>query len=335
MAASLNRESEAKRFTGKEVIGALYQSLLGRKPDNTGFDSHWKNLQEKGLDQCVSVFANSAELRSRFATPPGGLPLNFGPPINVQVRLSQQEKDKLWAHVRRVWNGLGETDPYWSVLTNPKFRIEEIQESARIESFYATGVDDVRYLDAFLVRNGVGLPGDAVVAEFGCGVGRVTGSLARRFSKVLAFDVSASHLQAARERMKHENVSNVEFALLEEPNGLKNLKNIDVFFSMIVLQHNPPPIMVDILEHACEGLNPGGVAFFQAPTYGKDYTFKIEDYLEREYKKHEMEMHFLPQSEIFKIFQGAKTAPLEIRQDHCIGNYDRWISNTFLAKKEA
>jgi SAM-dependent methyltransferase len=322
-------------FSGTEIITALYQLMLGRNPDQAGFNVHLKSLQDNGLGRVLSDFANSNEFRNRFGTRPGWLDLNRDPAMDVDVRVSSVDRDKLWAHVRRGWNHLGETEPYWSVLTNPKFRSEEIRRADSVESFYATGVDDVTYFDAFLERNSVALPADAVVVEFGCGVGRVTSALARRFSEVIALDVSASHLRVARERMIAENISNVEFVLLEDPSGLKKLKNVDVFFSIIVLQHNPPPIIAHCIEEACHGLRPGGIAFFQAPTYGRGYKFNTEKYLEVGYQKNEIEMHFIPQNEIFKIFRATNMALIETRQDHCIGHYDLWISNTFLARKES
>ena len=216
------------------------------------------------------------------------------------------------------------------MLADPKYKTSDRDV---IEEFYATGAYDAGYLDGFLERNSVRLPEQAVVAEFGCGVGRVTRWLARKYARVLAFDVSAPHLRAARERMAAEGLSNVEFVHVVGLKDLARLKDFDLFFSFIVLQHNPPPIMADILGQACRGLNPGGVAFFQAPTYGKGYSFNIDAYLDQEYKRSDMEMHFLPQQEIFRILGANDLDMIEVRQDHCIGNFDRWISNTFLAKK--
>ena len=335
MIQEMAAESDQARFSEKEVVTALYRSLLGRTPDPAGLDGHIQGMRNNGLIHTFNDFANSPEFRNRVAKTPGGVALTQKPAMEVQVHLSQADKGKLWAHVRRVWSGLGETELYYSVLTDPKFRTEELQQANQIEHFYATGANDMAYFDAFLQRNGVVLPANAVVAEFGCGVGRVTRLLARRFSKVLAFDVSAPHLKAASERIRAENINNVEFITLADPSGLKRLKDIDLFFSLIVLQHNPPPIIADILEHACHGLKPDGIAFFQAPIYGLGYTFKAEDYFEGHYKKSEMEMHFIPQREIFKIFQKAHVMPIEVLQDGWIGHYDRWISNTFLAKKES
>src|SRR5271169_236009 len=49
--------------------------------------------------------------------------------------------------------------------------------------------------------------------------------------------------------------------------SLARLTNVDLFFSIIVLQHNPPPVILGILDAAFAGLRPGGLAFFQVPTY--------------------------------------------------------------------
>ena len=48
---------------------------------------------------------------------------------------------------------------------------------------------------------------------------------------------------------------------------IEGLPKADVIYSVIVLQHNPPPIMAIIVRQFMKGLNPGGVAYFQLPTY--------------------------------------------------------------------
>ena len=322
------------RYEAGDIVAALYRALLKRSPDREGLELHERNLRQRGLEYVFDAFASSPEFRRGGGTAPSSLELNNSPDrMNVELRLTADEKARLWAHVRRVWTALGETEPYWSVLTDPKFRVAGMRETDALAAFYATGAGDVSYLDAFLRRNGVRTPGKTVVAEFGCGVGRVTGWLAKRFSRVVAFDVSASHLAAARERMHGDGAANVDFVHIEGPEGLKRLQDVDLFFSMIVLQHNPPPVMAEILDHACRGLKPGGIAFFQAPTYARDYAFDVKSYLEGDGQRNEMEMHVIPLSEVFRILSDNDMRVIDVRQDHCVGNFDRWISNTFLARK--
>ena len=268
MIQELTVEDDQARFSEKEVVTALYRSLLGRTPDPAGLDGHIQGMRNNGLVHTFTDFANSLEFRNRVVTTParGGSHPKTGDGC-AGPSLAGGQGQALGPCSPRLEQSR-ETELYYSVLTAPQFRAEEIQQSDRIENFYATGANDMAYFDAFLQRNGVVVPANAVVAEFGCGVGRVTRLLARRFSKVLAFDVSAPHLKAASERIKAENIKNVEFIALADPSGLNRLRDIDLFFSLIVLQHNPPPIIADILEHACRGLKPDGIALFRRRSMG-------------------------------------------------------------------
>ena len=102
---------------------------------------------------------------------------------------------------------------------------------------------------------------------------------------------------------------------------------------MIVLQHNPPPIMTDILAAAFGGLKEGGCCFFQIPTYSANYSFSVESYWTDVAAKKEMEMHFLPQKNVLELARQHEVFPVEIQPDGAIGNQSRWISNTFLMRK--
>jgi hypothetical protein len=100
---------------------------------------------------------------------------------------------------------------------------------------------------------------------------------------------------------------------------------------VIVLQHNPPPVIALILRRLLRSLNPGGIAFFQVPTYGAEYRFHIQEYLARPLAP-EMEMHLIPQSAVFRIAEEAGCSALEVEPDQCTG-LPTWISNTFLLQK--
>jgi hypothetical protein len=106
-----------------------------------------------------------------------------------------------------------------------------------------------------------------------------------------------------------------------------------LFFSIIVLQHNPPPVILGILDAAFAGLRPGGLAFFQVPTYSSGYSFDFEQFLEKEGRAKSMEMHFVPQANILRLARARGMQLLEIKQDHLVGNYQCWVSNTFLMQK--
>jgi SAM-dependent methyltransferase len=188
-------------------------------------------------------------------------------------------------------------------------------------------------VQAILLRNGI-LPVQIRHAfEFGCGVGRVTPHLAAAFARVTACDVSASHLRLARQvivRGKKNNATLVPAQTQE----FGMTASFDLWFSRIVLQHNPPPIIAMILRRMFNLLEPGGVAVFQVPTYCRGYRFGIAEYLANlAGRAQEIEMHILPQTAVFQIAREADCYPLEVREDSATGLGAAWVSNTFVMRK--
>jgi SAM-dependent methyltransferase len=311
----------------------IYHAILQRDPDPAGMAHYGAKLGRQGLRQVIEEFLACEEYRA--LSPSGPDPgLNWQPKMSIQLDLSDTQLDQLWDHVSQVWTGLGTSDPFWSVLTSERYRKSNMSGSAKVEEFYASGIADLNYLCAFLSRADLALTPHMVVAEYGCGLGRVTPFLARAAGRVLAFDISATHLEAATRRIAQEGIPNVEFVQVTGRSTLAQLTAIDLFFSLIVLQHNPPPVILGILDAAFAGLRPGGLAFFQVPTYGSGYTFELARFMENEGLAKSMEMHFVPQADILRLARAHGMQLVEIRTDHLAGNYDRWLSNTFLMRKE-
>jgi hypothetical protein len=107
----------------------------------------------------------------------------------------------------------------------------------------------------------------------------------------------------------------------------------DLWFSRIVLQHNPPPVIAMILRRAFALLSPGGLAIFQVPTYAIGYRFVVKEYLREVGRQHGIEMHVLPQRAILEIAQQAGCTLLEVREDASAGNPGSWLSNMFVFQK--
>ena len=168
--------------------------------------------------------------------------------------------------------------------------------------------------------------------EYGCGVGRVTAYLAHVFDSVCACDISHSHLRQAERTVGKTGATNVSFRLVSLPEfGMHD--PFDLWFSRIVLQHNPPPVIAMILQRALTRLNPGGVAVFQVPTYAVNYRFRLDEYLGGASGNGGIEMHVLPQRVIFEIARETCCIPLEIREDASTGHSNPWLSNNIVLQK--
>jgi len=305
-----------------------YRLLLGREPESAGaVAGHVATCPD--LAALRARFLNSEEYTSRTVVKLSPQ-FDLGKPVRVDVNVTRDLLDKMLCRVEETWRYLGAVEPYWSVITAEKYKQANFSENA--SDFYESGQGEVNRLFAWLMRNDVNINTEsASCCEYGCGTGRVTRWLAARFSKVIACDISQPHIDRARENLNRLGTSNVTFHQIGSLDALSTLSPVDVVFSFIVLQHNPPPVMALILSNLLRILKPGGVAFFQVPVYSLSYAFTAEDYVEQPLT-HKMEMHVLPQKHIHAIAREQKCDLLEVGPDGFAG-MPGWLSMTFLMRK--
>ena len=172
---------------------------------------------------------------------------------------------------------------------------------------------------------------DATLLEFGCGVGRVTIPLAAIAKSVIAYDISDRHLRFARERAAALGRTNIRAIAIGDSLPAQ-FEPCDVFYSRIVLQHNPPPIIGDILRKLIRSLARGGVGVFQVPTHYVGYVFSTGEAL-RSPQKFDMDMHSYPQAELFSLIAEEGARLIQVREDDAPGRRDLFISNTFVITK--
>jgi len=253
------------------------------------------------------------------------------PAITVETEVSATDLEKLLEHTERTWTRLGDDEPHWSVISDERFKQDRLDTHR--DEFYASGHGDVETFVSFLLRNEVDPHSIRRVLEFGCGLGRVTRHLASRFQEVIGVDISPTHLRQARMHLDAAGVANVELRRLRTLADLEGPADLDAVFSVIVLQHNPPPAIVAILDRLLARLRSGGVAYFQVPTYAIDYRFALNDYLAHGLDAQHIEMHYLPQRRIFRIAHEAGCEVLEVREDNWVGRRHAELSNTFLLRR--
>lgn len=241
------------------------------------------------------------------------------------------QMDNIFEMTRQTWSQMGMTQPYWSVLTDRKYLLENMGENERKE-FYSSGQRNCEAIVQTLIRNGIIENRDGAksldITEIGCGTGRVTVHLERTFRKVAAVDVSAGNMEIASAAVQEGSVS---FHLLRRLEDYGGLPETDIVYSIMVLQHNVPPVIEYILDAMLASLREGGVAMFQVPTYREAYEFSFEGYM-KDSKIGRMEMHLLPQKKIFEIAYRNGCIPMEVYQDGYSGQDD--FSCTFVMRKQ-
>ena len=312
----------------KSDIISAYRLILGREPESdSAVDSH---LGASSLAELWQTFLASEEFRQNAFGSSRSAADNFIPlnviPNHVETRVTQKNLKLLMERVESVWSRLGSTAPLWSVLTDPKY-VAEFGD-ANVLSFYQSGLVDLEILQATLQRCAPAFNlQSAKIIEYGCGVGRVTVHLAKVCAHVVACDISEPHLLYAMKHLAQNKIENVSLSRVTIDQLMPDCE-CDLWFSRIVLQHNPPPLIAEVIRQAFLKLKPGGVAIFQVPTYRVDYEFSVAKYLQTD-PLFAMEMHVIPQSEIFQIARSCGMTLQEVREDNSTGAPHLFVSNTF------
>lgn len=131
------------------------------------------------------------------------------------------------------------------------------------DAFLASGREDfAKLVKPALERCGIPV-GGGVMAELGCGAGRMTPEFARHYARVIAVDLSEQMLSRAREL--HGALGNILW-LRVEGNDLGCLASgsVEFVFSYLVLQHLPEEALaLGYIREMLRVLKPGGAFLFQ------------------------------------------------------------------------
>ena len=164
------------------------------------------------------------------------------------------------------WEKWGERDPYFAVLTNPKYRTANLSDEVRREFFdsgrlHVNHVLDAcqRYVNPQFSRGSV--------LDFGCGTGRPALPFAEQFEHVTAVDVSQAMLREARRNAEAAGLTNITW--LPSDDRLTAVHGrFDLAHSVITLQHVDVPRGRALFARLVELVAEGGVGAIQI-TYGK------------------------------------------------------------------
>jgi SAM-dependent methyltransferase len=318
----------------REQVEEGYRLILGRAPESDGV----VNSQARAYDDVTSFWhslLNSEEFAARRGLTDADQRTLVLEPIKhtywrgqlpIQHEVSPEVMAALVKRIQEQWTKLGEEDPHWSVLTDDRFRAEKIDDEA-LAAFHETGADHARLVSLFEERTGVSAS-KGVCVELGCGVGRITRYLAETFDKVIGLDISPGNLAHCNAYLDQVGVTNVETRQISGLADFEALPEVDFFYSLIVLQHNSPPIQKAILDIILGKIKPGGGVLFQIPTDLINYKFDADAYLASQDEV--MEIHALPRTAILGLMQKHGLVIRDIAPDGFIGLYG---SETFYAVK--
>jgi SAM-dependent methyltransferase len=166
----------------------------------------------------------------------------------------------------QAWRAWGEKDPYFGVITQPKFRRANLTPEL-LDEFFRSGQKHVDHILAMCKRYVDPQFKPKRALDFGCGVGRLLPALAAQAEAVVGVDISDAMLHEARENCGRLGVGNV--TLLPSDDSLSAVEGgFDLVHSTIVLQHINPLRGRDIIAQLVARVLPGGIGALHL-TYAK------------------------------------------------------------------
>lgn len=157
--------------------------------------------------------------------------------------------------MRRDWNERARKDAFHYIASWKDDWIEE--------NFFASGEADYRqFVESALAQLRLA-PGESLMAELGCGAGRMTRAFAKRFRSVTAIDISEEMQSRAKGYLKDSG--NVRWVLADGVT-LEGVEadSMDFVFSYLVLQHYPSAeLIAGSIQEMMRILRPDGAFLFQ------------------------------------------------------------------------
>ncbi|HEY2468589.1 MAG TPA: class I SAM-dependent methyltransferase [Terracidiphilus sp.] len=159
------------------------------------------------------------------------------------------------AALRNAWEDLAQRDALGAILTDPS----KAGGRWSVAEFMETGDAEIDTVLNHLSASGY-IPGfKGMALDFGCGVGRLTQAMARRFACCAGVDISTQMIQNAEALNQHPHCFYVPMAGPSLPFADSTFSFI---YSNIVLQHVPRKYSVGYLHEFERVLKPGGVLVF-------------------------------------------------------------------------
>ncbi len=166
----------------------------------------------------------------------------------------------------QAWEKWGSQNPYFGVITDEKYRNENISAASK-EEFFLSGTHHVEHVLNVCRQHFDPDFSPQRVLDFGCGTGRLVIPFASLASEVVGLDVSPSMLAEARRNCEERQLENVQ--LLQSTDDItSSIGEFDLIHSFIVFQHIPVSRGIHIFKNILSRLRPGGLAAIHL-TYSK------------------------------------------------------------------
>jgi SAM-dependent methyltransferase len=220
--------------------------------------------------------------------------------------------------LKNDWESLAERDALGAILTDAS----RADGKWDIAEFMATGDVEIEIVMRHLAGIGCSPNFAGAAMDFGCGVGRLTQPLGRRFASCVGVDISRQMIEKADSLNQFAHCRYVVHSDIALPFADDSFSFI---YSNIVLQHVPPRISEQYLREFVRVLAPGGVLVFGvqdsfAAPDTKSRMIRVRHILRIRSRiqdalglgQRHMQMHCLPEHVVRQALGSAKVADIQL-----------------------
>jgi 2-polyprenyl-3-methyl-5-hydroxy-6-metoxy-1,4-benzoquinol methylase len=157
------------------------------------------------------------------------------------------------------WDHFGKKNPYYGVLSDEKFRTQNLSEGNR-QLFFQSGVEHVDQLLQAVQKHFGSFHSHVKALDFGCGVGRLLIPMAGHFEQVVGMDISSAMISEAKSNLNNMGIQNATLLRSDADLSWDKLQNFDFVHSYIVFQHIPIENGQNLFFRLVDALAPRGIA---------------------------------------------------------------------------
>lgn len=167
---------------------------------------------------------------------------------------------------KEAWKKWGDIDPYYGVLVDKDYRKESL--SVNKKAFFESGENHVkRVFDFFPERQ----DNFQSILDFGCGTGRLLIPFARKAKKAVGLDISEGMIAETKRNAVEYGLSNID--IYSDVDEIPVDVRFDLIHSVIVFQHIPPNIGMEIVQKLLRRVNKTGSFYLHFNTgYSRPLT---------------------------------------------------------------
>src|ERR1700733_12546662 len=217
--------------------------------------------------------------------------------------------------LKNDWESLAERDAFGAILT------DSARSDGRWDAseFMTTGEAEIEVVMSHLAEIGCIPDFDCPALDFGCGVGRLTQALGRRFASCVGVDISRQMIEKADLLNQYAHCRYVVHSDIRLPFADGSFSFI---YSNIVLQHVPRRFSTAYLREFVRVLAPGGLLVFgvqdsfAAPDVSSllvrvRHILRIRSRIKAAAGVGDMQMHCLPEHVVRKALGPARIVDIQ------------------------